>query len=509
MSKTASLPLTEDLINNRTANVNNNDDTAAVTMNDVAGAGLAEILAKADTSKFEKISNDGGSQTASLTAVESSATFETLDRLSISPQKKLTPFTDHQKVMLRAILTPIDDYVHFEKKAGTRFIPIIEARGGTDKDPISGHRRDSIPIATQISAKNESASGILFFLDDSDSQDEVAVETNTLLRRFLLRTATGVVVRVNPGTLSSAAQAKLDILLTELSSAGISVMSTPQVMRQMGAKDSLVKIRSLRSGLHDTAVYYDAQSFQEGFLRSIAYRPRVIKQNRGSQGEGIWICKLQDETAYCANLGDKVATLDTPLVLMEANDNHVEHHTVGELFEFVCNGRTEQSGEWSSAGTGRYLEGGIDAGAMLVDQRFLPRIVEGEVRCNMIGSDLVNLVHKVPKAGGLSATLQSGAVYTSYSPESAKFANLVETFRADLPNIMAAFGMEGEPLPLLWTADFIFDYDENGNDVFYIGEFNCSCVGITKDIHLATKVAEKAIETIEKTAAKAIGKAVC
>jgi hypothetical protein len=82
---------------------------------------------------------------------------------------------------------------------------------------------------------------------------------------------------------------------------------------------------------------------------------------------------------------------------MEANDNHVEYHTVGEFFEFCVNGRTENSGIWESTGEGRYLEGGVDSGAMLVDQRFLPRIVEGEgeVRLNMIGSELVNLVHNL------------------------------------------------------------------------------------------------------------------
>ena len=186
-------------------------------------------------------------------------------------------------------------------------------------------------------------------------------------------------------------------------------------------------------------------------------------------------------------------SLDTPLVLVEANDNHTEHHTVGEFLEFCIHGRTDAAGEWASTGTGRYLEGGVDAGAMLVDQRFLPRIVEGEVRCLMIGDQLVSLVHKVPQAGSLSATLQSGAHYTNYAPDDPKFAKLVQSFRDDLPHIMQCFGLAKDPLPLLWTADFIFGDDD---DTFYVGEFNCSCVGITKQLELASLVAETVVKSV-------------
>jgi Prokaryotic glutathione synthetase, ATP-grasp domain len=45
----------------------------------------------------------------------------------------------------------------------------------------------------------------------------------------------------------------------------------------------------------------------------------------------------------------------------------------------------------------------------LVDQRFLPRIVEGEVRVMMIRDRPINVVHKRPTNGQLSATLFSGA----------------------------------------------------------------------------------------------------
>ena len=65
----------------------------------------------------------------------------------------------------------------------------------------------------------------------------------------------------------------------------------------------------------------------------------------------------------------------------------------------------------------------------------------------------------------------------------------------DLPKIMPAIGMDKQPIPLIWTSDFILgDKDETGNDTYYVGEFNCSCVGITQQLHLADGVAEAAIK---------------
>jgi glutathione synthase/RimK-type ligase-like ATP-grasp enzyme len=399
-------------------------------------------------------------------------------------------------------------------KTRARAIPIIEAAGGTDKDPKTGHRRDTIPMMEAI-ANHNCVSEVLQFQEEfaefeaSGVSEEMVARRNNgaranneAIRSVLLGedgdgAVAGVIVRCNPGTLSAKTQFKLDAMLTELDQQGVRILSHPEVYKRMGAKDALCKIRHLRCGMEDTEVYYDAEALQQGFRKSVAFRPRVMKQNRGSQGEGIWICKLKDETAYCKNYGDAIADLDTPLVLTEANDNHVEEHTVGEFLEFCLHGRTDKAGHWDSLGRGKYLEGGLDSGAMLVDQRFLPRIVEGEVRCLMVGPNLVELIHKKPKAGGLSATLLSGAIYTMYKPDAPEFATLVENFQHDLPKIMACFNMENQPLPLLWTADYIFgEPDENGQDTFYVGEFNCTCVGITKNLDSADLVARTAIETV-------------
>ena len=87
--------------------------------------------------------------------------------------------------------------------------------------------------------------------------------------------------------------------------------------------------------------YYEDAAFIEGFKKTMAYQPRVIKQNRGSSGEGIWIIKLK-EANYCNSFGERSCDDGEVLSLMEANDNHAEEHTVAEFIEWCINGRTEK-----------------------------------------------------------------------------------------------------------------------------------------------------------------------
>merc|ERR1719211_4927 len=137
------------------------------------------------------------------------------------------------------------------------------------------------------------------------------------------------------------------------------------VMASMGAKDALCCIRDMDFGLPDTLGYYSPEDIREGFRKSIAFQPRVVKQNRGSAGEGIWIIKLKSGN-YCKTYGERSCSDDEVLDMMEANDNHSEEHTVAEFIEFCVNGRSDKSGTWTSKGVGKYLEGGKAAGGMLV-----------------------------------------------------------------------------------------------------------------------------------------------
>ena len=97
------------------------------------------------------------------------------------------------------------------------------------------------------------------------------------------------------------------------------------------------------------------------------------------------------------------------------------------------------------------------------------------------GSKCLQLIHKKPADGGISAVLGTGSTYTFYGPDEPKYAELKrKLFDEDLPRIMPNLGLEGEPFPIIWTTDLIPYTDDDGSDQYTVGEFNCSCVGISK-----------------------------
>ena len=96
-------------------------------------------------------------------------------------------------------------------------------------------------------------------------------------------------VRCNPGQIKADGgdQNKFDDGMRGIRKLGIQVWPSPDVMEKMGAKDALCKVATMNIGLEDTLAYYSPEEFAAGFKKTMAFQPRVIKQNRGSSGEGI------------------------------------------------------------------------------------------------------------------------------------------------------------------------------------------------------------------------------
>lgn len=324
-------------------------------------------------------------------------------------------------------------------------IVIFEAEGGSDKW-IDGHRKDTMPILNAIKSKGWDCEVVYFRDEWKDSIYDYAVSNFD-----------GYISRINPGNLPDG-EGEYFETLTKLADAGLVGMSTPDAMLNFGAKDALVKLASTDLVTEDTYAYYTIDALVETFPKSLSYGERVLKQNRGSTGEGIWRVQIADDIDY--NPGDKIP-LDTKLKCTEAVDNHVEYHTLADFMKF-CE---------------KYIVG---KNGMLVDQRFMPRIKEGEIRILMVSDKPVFVVHKKPAEGAdaFSATLFSGAKYTYDKPED--WQELVDMFISELPTISEELG--GFDIPLIWTADFMLDWDENKNDTYVLGEINCSCVGFTSQL---------------------------
>merc|ERR1711865_39375 len=384
----------------------------------------------------------------------------------------------------------------------------------TDKNS-DGVRYDAVPICNGLIDAGSSCELIQY---EPEKHDEFATKFEAF---------DAFIVRINPGQLSNpgvpaGAQQKFDELMRSLVKKGKPVWSSPDVQTQMGAKDALVQIKDMACGLPDTLAYYSPEELVSGFKKTAAFQPRVIKQNRGSAGEGIWLVWLQDKE-YCKAYGESSLEDGDKLKLMEMNDNHTEYHTVGEFLEFCINGPGGKAGEWKSVFPGKYLEGGKEAGGQLVDQRLLPRITEGEVRMLMVGKTMFQIIHKKPVEGGMSA-VGGVNIPTFYGPDEPKYADLKAKFvDHDIPLLMEAMKLSDQPLPIIWTGDFIPADGPDGNDVYIVGEFNCSCVGISnfgagcgpgknlKDVTdenhalgtaLTTLIGQKCVEAIDELRAK-------
>ncbi|EEI27562.1 Cj0069 family protein [Corynebacterium glucuronolyticum] len=345
-------------------------------------------------------------------------------------------------------------------------IVVFEVEGGNDKGD-DGHRKDTMPIVNSIKDKGWDAEVIYFHPDKADEIfDRVSSEFDAYISR------------VNPGNIPGGEKGYFD-LLSKLSEAGLVGMSTPAEMMAYGAKDALVKLNDTDLVPSDTAAYYEVEDFHKTFPTTLSYGERVLKQNRGSTGSGIWRVQLADKNLVETVEPGTALPLDTKIKCTEAVDNHTEERELGDFMDF-CD---------------QYIEG--DNG-MLVDMRFMPRIVEGEIRILLVGPHPVFVVHKKPAEGGdnFSATLFSGAKYTYDKPEN--WQELIDMFAEARPVIAEKLG--GDNIPLIWTADFMLADAEDGGDTYVLGEINCSCVGFTSELHMGIQdlVAEEAIKRVEE-----------
>lgn len=339
-------------------------------------------------------------------------------------------------------------------------VVIFEARGGSDKGSY-GYRRDSKPIIDSLISRGWS-SEIIFYRDEDRGE----------IYRYVIENAGAYISRVNPGNLQD--ETGYFQMLRELVNHGIEGLPHPDAMANYGAKNAVEKLKGTALVPDDVYTYYDYDSFKTNFQKTLHKNVRVLKQNRGSTGEGIW--RVEVLTDYT---GAKVP-LDAKVKCTEAKDNHVEEWVLGEFMEFCI----------------QYLDG---PSGMMLDMPFLPRIKEGEIRVFMLRNKAVNVVHKKPAdtADAFSATLFSGAKYRDDTPD--KWPELVSIVESSIPVIRERLG--NYDIPLIWTADFILDTDpKTGEDKYVLGEINASCVGFTTNLSLSEDIADEVIRLMEAEA---------
>jgi hypothetical protein len=259
----------------------------------------------------------------------------------------------------------------------------------------------------------------------------------------------GVLVWVDP-IHQGRTRAALDPLLREISMCGPWVSAHPDVILKMGVKEVLYRTRHLGWGT-DTHRYDSGAAFRDEFpLRLRMAGPRVLKQNRGNGGQGVWKVESLPNTEA------------TVTVLHAQRGSRPEEMP---LDDFI--GRCEPYFGW---------------GGCIIDQAFQPRLPEGMIRCYMSGPKVAGFGHQLikalippPPAGPDSPEAQPGP-RIMHGPEAPRFQALRRLMEEEwTPQMMQTLGIDETSLPVIWDADFLFGpRDAAGADTYVLCEINAS-----------------------------------
>jgi hypothetical protein len=301
---------------------------------------------------------------------------------------------------------------------------------------------------------------------DDDSVDDV---------RAQLLGLDGVLVWVNP-IQDGANRRQLDGLLRDVSSRGVWVSAHPDVVARMGTKEVLFHTRSLGWGT-DTDLYQSPRDLAERLPDRLRRDRRVVvKQARGTAGNGVWRLDL----AGSAIDSSAIAAADNLVRVVQANAPEFAAEEV-RLEEFID--RLTAYFEWSGS---------------VVVQPYQSRLAEGMVRCYLAQDQVVGFCHQYPH--GLLDELegeprQRGPMEDADTP--AYEALRLKAESEWVPRMRDLLALETRVLPVIWDADFFFGpKDPTGLDTYVLCEINISAVW-PYPTQASRTIAEKCISAIE------------
>lgn len=286
----------------------------------------------------------------------------------------------------------------------------------------------------------------------------------------------GVLVWVDP-IANGRNRSQLDALLREVSADGVWVSTHPDVILKMGTKEVLHRTRSLGWGT-DTRLYTTLEELRRELPRALASAgPRVLKQNRGNGGIGVFRVEL---VRWESDPGAESLL-------------HVQHAQRGSPREEL------RLGELVSRLAGYFADSG-----RIVDQALQPRHAEGMVRCYLVqdrvagfGAQRVTALMD-PLPGESAPPLPPARVY--FGPTKPEFQALKRRLETEwVPEMQSLLEIETESLPVLWDADFLLGpKTASGDDSYVLCEINVSAV---------YPFPEEALEPLARAAARRLGAA--
>ena len=270
--------------------------------------------------------------------------------------------------------------------------------------------------------------------------------------REQLLNADGVLVWVDP-IQRGKTRSELDALLRDIATRGPWVSAHPDVILTIGVKEVLYRTKHLGWG-SNTHLYRTIAEFGAAFpSRLQSSGPRVIKQNRGNDGLGVW---KVEQIATRTDAADSVRVL------------HAQRGSIPEdlpLHQFMA--RCEPYFAW---------------GGCIIDQPFQPRLPDGMIRCYMgidkvvgFGHQLIKALIPPPPEGPDSPAAQPGP-RIMHGADAAPFQALRAKMETEwVPQMMEVLGIDVAALPIIWDADFLYGPQTlSGGDSYVLCEINVS-----------------------------------
>lgn len=275
----------------------------------------------------------------------------------------------------------------------------------------------------------------------------------------------GVLVWVNPVE-GGHERSVLDAMLRDVAASGVFVSAHPDIIQKLGTKEVLYRTQDIGWGC-ETHLYPNMDQLRRNLpSRLAAGNTRVLKQYRGSSGDGVWKVELAANTI--ADRGRGSGTWSPDDILVRAR--HAKRGCVEEtipLNDFL------KRCEPYFAGDGR-----------MIDQAYQPRLPEGMIRCYLVhekvggfGFQAINALYPAPLGARPDAAPQpSSRVY--HPPSMPEFQPLKRLLEQDwVPAIQRRFDIDTNQLPVLWDCDFLLGpKGESGEDSYVLCEINVSSV---------------------------------
>ena len=271
--------------------------------------------------------------------------------------------------------------------------------------------------------------------------------------RAQLLAADGVLVWVDP-LHEGKDRSVLDALLRDVAASGPWVSAHPDTILKMGTKEVLHRARHLGWGT-DTQLYRTATEFDVEFpARMRSAGPRVLKQNRGNGGQGVW--KVEALAGSDA---------DALVRVLEARRGSLPEDLSLAAFMARCRG---------------YFAGG----GCIIDQPFQPRLPDGMIRCYVgvdrvvgFGHQLIKALIPPPPEGPDSPGAQPGP-RIMHGASAEPFQALRALMDTEwVPQMMQTLGLDRAAMPIIWDADFLYGpRTASGEDTYILCEINVSSV---------------------------------